>query len=348
MVHSQVPAISRADGAASLASGVPGMVVLGRSGGGSGGGHSGGDDGGSSGSVMTHQVYTHPFGGTSSSSDWSWPWVGAVVLIVLVLWLIRFGITSMRHGGRRSGLVPRRARRPAPGSAVGRSFGMSAAPSGAMPAPQGLGAGFAEVARAGSRQELDQGLAAIRAHDPRFDLDVVRSGVQRVFFVVQQAWMTRDPAIARQVMAEPLWQAHSAQIQAQVAEGTSNRLDGLAVQSIQIVGLGSANGYDSVIARIFASSADYTVDGRGRVVRGHQTIEDWCEDWIFQRKTGSLTRVDGGMLAANCPHCGAALHLDVAGVCAYCGAPAVDGSDWVLTRIDQLPSWEWAMAQAPG
>ena len=210
-----------------------------------------------------------------------------------------------------------------------------------------LGAGFAQVGRSADRAELDRGLAAIKGHDPQFDLDAFRVGAQRVFFAVQQAWTTREPGISRQVMAEPLWQAHRTQIEAQRIEGTVNRLDGLAVQSIAIVGLASQNGYDSIIARFFANSADYTLDGNDRFVRGHQDIQDWSEDWLFQRRADARTRPNGGMLAANCPHCGAALNLDLAGVCSYCGGTAVDGSDWVLTRIDQLPSWDWAQSTCP-
>jgi hypothetical protein len=119
------------------------------------------------------------------------------------------------------------------------------------------------------------------------------------------------------------------------------------VQSIAIVGLNSDNGYDSVMARFFACSADYTVDADGKVLRGHAEVEDWCEDWVFQRSAQATTRPDGGLLASKCPHCGAPLQLDVAGVCSYCRNTAVDGRDWVLTRIDQLPSWEWAVENIP-
>jgi predicted lipid-binding transport protein (Tim44 family) len=322
-----------------------------RNGGGSGGGHSSGhvssghvsSGGGSSNHGHSFSGGSSGFssgsGGSRSSGSTSGGStaagvvgliVGFVVLAILV-WLVWLAFTRLRRRGRPNGSTSFTASTPAP----------------QMPVPQQLGAGFADVGRARSVAELDQGLAAIRAHDPAFDLDAFRTAAQRTFFVAQRAWTERRPGLSRQVMADSLWQAHKMQIENQLSAGTSNRLDELAVQSITVVGLASGNGYDSVIARIFASSADYTVDAQGRMVRGHTDVQDWCEDWIFQRRAGAATRPDGGLLASQCPHCGAGLQLDAAGVCAYCRVTAVDGTDWVLTRIDQLPSWEWAVAAVP-
>ena len=80
--------------------------------------------------------------------------------------------------------------------------------------------------------------------------------------------------------------------------------------------------------------------GNGRVVRGNKQVNQWAEDWTFQRSGSATTPVGGGTLTAKCPNCGAPLDLDLAGTCKYCKAPVSSGAyDWVLARIAQLPGY---------
>ena len=66
-------------------------------------------------------------------------------------------------------------------------------------------------------------------------------------------------------------------------------------------------------------------------------MDQWSEDWVFQRSSAATTKADGGTMQQRCPNCGAPLNLDLAGVCHYCKAPVMSGSyDWVLARIDQV------------
>ncbi|HET9657988.1 MAG TPA: Tim44-like domain-containing protein [Kineosporiaceae bacterium] len=359
-------AVTLAASASSAAKLTRPAVLPGRGGGGSGGGHSSGGGSRGSGGSSSHSGSSHSgssssgsgssSGGSSSSTTRHLTstgyssgvggaglgaGVGLVVGLIALVVLVAVIVLIVRRR-RSSGAFPQELY-PDPEL---RDLS-TLRPADDLPTPQSLGAGFAEVGRATTRAELDEGLAEIRAHDPEFDLDNFRTAAQRTFFTVQQAWTQRHPVLSRQVMADSLWQAHKMQIEAQQREGTANRLDGLAVQNIVIVGMNSDNGYDSIMTRFFASSADYTVDGSGRFVRGHSDVQDWCEDWVFQRSASAVTRQDGGLLASKCPHCGAPLQLDLAGVCSYCRNTAVDGGDWVLTRIDQLPSWEWALTHLP-
>ena len=85
------------------------------------------------------------------------------------------------------------------------------------------------------------------------------------------------------------------------------------------------------------------------MIRGSQQIEDWAEDWIFQLSSKASTKPNAGTMNKKCPNCGAPLDLDLAGVCKYCRAPVMSGEfDWVLTRIEQLPSYEYAQQTLPG
>jgi predicted lipid-binding transport protein (Tim44 family) len=188
-----------------------------------------------------------------------------------------------------------------------------------------------------ARNQVQAGLDAITAHDPAFNREEFVDHVQQTFFLVQQAWTERKPELSRRVMADGLWQQHRTQIQGYLDNHTHDVLDGLAVGSVTIVGAHSDQRYDTVTCRIIATSADYVVDERGKVVSGHRDLQPWEEDWTFQRSSQATTPQSGGTLAANCPNCGAPLDLSLSGECRYCKAPISSGRfDWVLARISQV------------
>lgn len=186
-----------------------------------------------------------------------------------------------------------------------------------------------------------EGLAAITAHDPAFGQEAFLEEVQRTFFIVQEAWSQRKPEMSRQVMADGLWQQHKVQIQGYVDAHKRNVLEDLAVGTMTILAAHSDATYDTITVRIVAACADYDVDDNsGKVIRGNKRVEQWAEDWTFQRSSSATTKPAGGTLSAKCPNCGAPLDLDLAGECKYCKAPISSGQyDWVLARIAQVPGF---------
>lgn len=205
-------------------------------------------------------------------------------------------------------------------------------------APQTTGEALEGTAVGAAGGALEEGLAEIRSHDPGFDDGVFVTRVERVFFIVQQAWMELKPEMSRQVMADGIWQQHRAQMEGYRSRNQRNLMDGLAVGRVTLLAAHSDQRYDTITARILAASADYDVDAAtGKVVRGDRTVRQWSEDWLFQRASTATTRPDGGTMEQRCPNCGAPLDVDLAGVCGYCHAPIMGGAyDWVLSRIDQI------------
>lgn len=192
---------------------------------------------------------------------------------------------------------------------------------------------------AAAPETSEAGLAAITAHDPGFNREGFLEEVQRTFFVVQEAWTQRKPEMSRQVMADGLWQQHRVQIQGYLDGHKRNVLEDLSVGDLTIIAAHSDANYDTVTVRVLAACADYDVDDQsGRVVRGNQRVEQWMEDWTFQRSSSASTPDAGGTMTQKCPNCGAPLDLDLSGVCKYCKAPVSSGAyDWVLARISQVP-----------
>nr|WP_249420036.1 TIM44-like domain-containing protein [Rhabdothermincola salaria] len=204
-----------------------------------------------------------------------------------------------------------------------------------------------------TRADLEAGIAQIQAHDPAFDPNLFVNEVNKAFFAIQQAWSERKPDLSRRVMAEQIWQQHRFQIEQYLTANRRNMLDNLAIQNTYLVSANSDEHFDTITVRFFASCADYDVelkdDGSpGKVVRGSRNVEPWTEDWAFQRSSKAVTKPEGGTLDDRCPNCGAPLDLDIAGVCSYCKVAVMSGEyDWVLSRIEQLPSWQYGQATLP-
>ena len=311
--------------------------VLARAGGGSGGGKSGGGSSGggrsggfsSSGSSSSYRGGSYGSGfGVASLASIIFGLV-CVLMVVLVVWLLFR--SAKKRGVSMAGLPT--------------DFSGLSAPAGSTQLGHDPGA-----ARITTRADIDAAIAHIQEGDPGFNEADFLSDCNRAFFTIQQAWTERKPDISRQVMHDGIWQQHRFQIDQYVSQNKQNVLENLAVQNTRLVSVSSDEAFDTIMVRFFASCADYDVElgDKPKIVRGDRSVNDWCEDWIFQRKAGADTKPNGGTMKQRCPNCGAPLDLDLAGICQYCRAPVMSGEfDWVLTRIEQLSSYEYAQATLP-
>ena len=133
------------------------------------------------------------------------------------------------------------------------------------------------------------GLTAVRRSDPRFDPDLFREGAQDVFFKVQAAWMRRDPALLAPLVGEDLLAAYRREMEDLRARGRVNRLENIAVRTVEIVDAGLDRGYAWVVVRFTANLLDYTVDeASGQVVEGDATAPvKFAERWTFAAPEGT-------------------------------------------------------------
>jgi hypothetical protein len=193
-------------------------------------------------------------------------------------------------------------------------------------------------AATGAGASVDEGLAAITAHDPAFDAQAFISQAQSSFFIIQEAWSQVKPEMSRSVMADGLAQQFALQMDEYARNGQRNMLDGLYVEHADIVAAHSDRSFDTLTVRFQAQSADYDIDVKSRrVVRGHRDVEPWTEDWIFQRSAQATTKPGEGTMNRRCPNCGAPISITAEGTCEYCHAQVMSGKyDWVLARIDQV------------
>lgn len=309
-----------------------------RAGGGSGGGHSssGGSSGRSSGSSGGFGSSSSG-GGFGSGSGGAAGLLGVLIFGGVCLFIIIILIIVVARASKKSG-------------------GGAGAPSIPSAAEMGSGRGDylagtnTDNLHPATLAELQAGIDQIKTHDPNFDPDAFLALSNRSFFAIQQAWTERQPGMSRQVMADGIWHMHKMQIDQYISLNKQNILENLAIQNTRMVAATTDATYDTIVVRFFASCADYDIDlgNKNKVTRGNKNIEDWCEDWCFQRSSRAVTKPEGGTMSQRCPNCGAPLDVDLAGVCKYCKASIMGGEyDWVLTRIEQLASWEYGQATLP-
>ena len=132
-------------------------------------------------------------------------------------------------------------------------------------------------------------LGTIRRHDPGFDPENFKEFAQDVFFKVQAAWTRRDISVMKQYLGAQLlgeYEQHFAELR---AKGQENRLENIAVRSVDIVDMGEMGGEPFVIIRFRANLLDYTVDeATGKVLEGSNSDPvKFQERWAFSKSPGS-------------------------------------------------------------
>jgi predicted lipid-binding transport protein (Tim44 family) len=137
-------------------------------------------------------------------------------------------------------------------------------------------------------QDLEQGLANIRQFDPSFDEAAFQEWCIDVFFKIQAGWANRDMSSARNLLTEELYQLLQQDADRLKAEKKINRLENIAVRSVDLTEAWQESGADYLTVRMYASLLDYNVDeSTGQVLDGSKTDPVKFEEyWTFSRPVG--------------------------------------------------------------
>ena len=178
-------------------------------------------------------------------------------------------------------------------------------------------------------------LTALSAKDPSFDHARFLARVGVVFIELQLGWSSRTPERFRPYVSDALFAKLTDQLATYVALGVRNVVDGARITRIELARVVSDRWFDAITVRVFVTGLDYRVrDTDGAVVAGDPQVEKpYTEYWTLIRGSAVTTGQRGDRA---CPSCGAALKINMAGVCEYCAAKVTSGAfDWVLSRIEQ-------------
>ena len=139
------------------------------------------------------------------------------------------------------------------------------------------------------RDELEEGLSHVRQMDPSFDETRFNDSVMDTFFKIQGAWMNRDLSGVSGLLADEMRLALQSDIDQLLREKKVNRLENIAVRSVEISEAWQESGKDFITAMIYANLLDYTTDDTtGAVLSGSKTDPVKFEEyWTFTRTVGN-------------------------------------------------------------
>jgi predicted lipid-binding transport protein (Tim44 family) len=109
------------------------------------------------------------------------------------------------------------------------------------------------------------------------------------FFKIQGAWANRDMSGAKNLLTEEMFRIIQEDAEKLKSEKKINKLENIAVRSVDIVEAWQESGKDYVTVRFYANLLDYTVDETtGKVVSGSKTEPAKFEEyWTYTRPVGN-------------------------------------------------------------
>jgi predicted lipid-binding transport protein (Tim44 family) len=136
--------------------------------------------------------------------------------------------------------------------------------------------------------DLETGLRHIRQMDPRFDEKTFTDDCMDRFFKIQGAWANRDMTDVRNLLTDEMNKTLQGEADRLRTAQQVNRLENIAVRSVEIAEVWQEKGEDFISVQIYANLLDYTTDERtGQIVSGNRTEPvKFREYWTFARPVG--------------------------------------------------------------
>jgi predicted lipid-binding transport protein (Tim44 family) len=144
------------------------------------------------------------------------------------------------------------------------------------------------ITAAASDEDLERGLANIRQFDPSFVEAKFQDMCMDTFFKIQGAWANRDMSSVRNLLTDEMYRNFQEDADRLKAQQQINRLENIAVRSVDITEAWQESGSDFITVRVYANLLDYNVDETtGQVVSGSKTEPVKFEEyWTFTRPVG--------------------------------------------------------------
>jgi predicted lipid-binding transport protein (Tim44 family) len=136
---------------------------------------------------------------------------------------------------------------------------------------------------------LAAGLSQVRRSDPSFDEARFKDAVMDNFFKIQGGWMNRDISALSGILTDEMKGIFQEDINRLLRDRQVNRLENIAVRSVEISEAWQDSGQDYITSLIYANLLDYTTDdATGSVVTGSKTEPVKFEEyWTFTRPAGN-------------------------------------------------------------
>jgi predicted lipid-binding transport protein (Tim44 family) len=147
----------------------------------------------------------------------------------------------------------------------------------------------AHQGRESAPDDVATGLSHVRQMDPSFDEQRFNDAVMDMFFKIQGAWMNRDLSSVGGVLTDEMKRILQEDVDRLLRDRQVNRLENIAVRTVDIAEVWQESGQDFITALIYANLLDYTTDDTtGAVVSGSKTDPVKFEEyWTFTRPVGN-------------------------------------------------------------
>ena len=139
------------------------------------------------------------------------------------------------------------------------------------------------------RSDVDAGLKYIRRMDASFEENVFRETCSDIFFKIQAGWANRDLEPVKELLTSEVFWSLKTDVDELRREKKVNRLDNIALRSVDLVEVWQESGSDYITVRFLANILDYTVDETtGQLISGSKTDPVKFEEyWTFTRPVGN-------------------------------------------------------------
>jgi len=169
-------------------------------------------------------------------------------------------------------------------SAAGTYYQTGTAPSMERQTPYS----FSSQSQRFTESDVQTGISHIRQLDPSFDSTRFSDICMDNFFKIQGAWINRDMTGVKNILTEEMFGILQRDADKLKAEKKINKLDNIAVRSVEITEAWQEGGIDYITARFLASLLDYTVSESGELLSGSKTEPVKFEEyWTFTRPAGN-------------------------------------------------------------
>jgi predicted lipid-binding transport protein (Tim44 family) len=151
-----------------------------------------------------------------------------------------------------------------------------------------MSASAATMDRPDTASDLERGLGYIQQMDAGFDPRRFHDAASDLFFRVQGAWMGRDMNPVRDLLAPEIYETMQKDCERMRAEHHLDRMENIAVRSVEITEAWQESGHDYLTVHFLASMLDYTIDERTNgVIKGSRSEPVKFEEyWTFVRPVG--------------------------------------------------------------
>jgi predicted lipid-binding transport protein (Tim44 family) len=141
-----------------------------------------------------------------------------------------------------------------------------------------------------TESDVSAGISHIRQMDPSFDEGRFTDMCMDSFFKIQGAWANRDMNTMRSILTNEMFGILQGDAEKLKIEKKINKLDNIAVRSVDITEAWQEGGIDFITVRFLANLLDYTVTETGDILSGSKTDPVKFEEyWTFTRPVGNNT-----------------------------------------------------------